>query len=306
MMDYYSGTAADMTALRDAILSCASSSGFTVVSASTSTINRAGFPLTLELTLTTGGSVPKIVIDGFRGAAKCPTGFKLFQPSHATNVHYDWPIFWECYVSQSPQIEFYFIIRFQTDYYHTFCFGNSPVPEVSECGWFCASYWGGANETVANVSTGIINPSLENTFAPAQNICYGMFIGPVGFFNALDGVWVNTAPNYIGNAVTQWRGMSHISPVIFASPSPFSNAPILIPVRIMANRTTSNQFSLIGFVDNLRLIRLDNHMPGDVITFGAETWRVFPLYRRDANHPRDTTIGNQTHSGTFGFALRTS
>lgn len=70
----------------------------------------------------------------------------------------------------------------------------------------------------------------------------------------------------------------------------------LVPCTVYGERS-SNLASLLGYPPGMRWVKLDYVAPGDVLTLGAEQWRVFPVIRKNG------TTG-QVNSGTYGYAYK--
>ena len=79
-------------------------------------------------------------------------------------------------------------------------------------------------------------------------------------------------------------------------PSALTGRTILVPPIVMVERG-SGSFSLAGSPHDLRLVRIDNLAPGEIITIGADDWKVFPVIRK--NGPSGVE-----NSAAFGYAYR--
>lgn len=90
-------------------------------------------------------------------------------------------------------------------------------------------------------------------------------------------------------------GISHL--LISVAPSLYTGRAILAPALLAASRTTESQRSMLGSPHDLRWIRIDNITPGDAITIGSDTWRVFPVIRKNGG-------AGIENSGNFGYAYR--
>lgn len=78
-------------------------------------------------------------------------------------------------------------------------------------------------------------------------------------------------------------------------PSSLTGRAILVPLNIGVTR--SGFFSMIGSPRDVRVCRIDNLNPGDLVTIGPDTWKVFPVSRKNG-------LVGQENSGGFGFAYR--
>lgn len=96
------------------------------------------------------------------------------------------------------------------------------------------------------------------------------------------------------------------SQVSFATSHPYSGGVSLMPLPLHIANTTENSSTLrfinVGSFPNVRICSLENLTPGDEITYGGDTWQVFPFLCRK---PR-STLGQQytVTSGLHGLAYK--
>ena len=96
-----------------------------------------------------------------------------------------------------------------------------------------------------------------------------------------------------------WRGASDaglIQPLIDCGLSTLTGRAILSPL-IVAGARQGGFRSILGAPRDLRLVRMDNLAPGDTITLGSDTWRCFPVCRKNG-------VSGQENSGPYGYAYR--
>ncbi|UXO93749.1 hypothetical protein Pan1_34 [Pseudanabaena phage Pan1] len=87
-------------------------------------------------------------------------------------------------------------------------------------------------------------------------------------------------------------------------PQPYSGAIALgpLPVLILNGTTNATNAVHIGSFPNVRLCSMEGYNPGDEVTFGAETWVVFPMLRK-TEFAQWGVLGAIT-SATVGFAYK--
>jgi hypothetical protein len=73
----------------------------------------------------------------------------------------------------------------------------------------------------------------------------------------------------------------------------------LMPYWLTLGRPNS-LYSDVGEFPWLRVARLENFQPGDIMTVGADRWMIWPWYQRDALAPN----GGVGTSGLWGYALK--
>jgi hypothetical protein len=89
-------------------------------------------------------------------------------------------------------------------------------------------------------------------------------------------------------------------------PNTWNGESVLVPIHAMMHRASST-ISRLGTVHGLRLMRMDNYEPGDIITLGPDRWMVLPIFRRNASQPLGDNPGfevNDGHTGQFAFAVK--
>lgn len=94
--------------------------------------------------------------------------------------------------------------------------------------------------------------------------------------------------------------------VMYATSHPYSGGISLGPLPMLIANTTSQsstlQFVTPGSFPNVRVCNLSSFLEGDEVTYGSDTWMLFPML---CKKPR-STLGEQyvVSSGEFGFAYK--
>lgn len=96
-------------------------------------------------------------------------------------------------------------------------------------------------------------------------------------------------------------GIRYLTELIKAQPNQFSGEGILLPIRAYKQRPES-KVSQIAELENARHIRIDNYTPGEVITLGDDEWMVFPWFKKNTSERDGGSEIN--HTGTFGWAIK--
>lgn len=112
------------------------------------------------------------------------------------------------------------------------------------------------------------------------------------------------ASSQTGALLGGWAGFvnsgDHAGPVVHSlmrqGPSSLTGRSPLIPAPVAVFRP-SGFVSLVGAAPDVRFVRIDNLTPGEAVTLGADTWRVFPIVRKNG-------LVGQENSGVFGYAYR--
>jgi hypothetical protein len=87
------------------------------------------------------------------------------------------------------------------------------------------------------------------------------------------------------------------------SPNTFNQLTPFIPLSIYLERASGNIFSYIGDVLDCRGCNMINFAPGEEVTIGADTWKIFPAVAK-APISQWNVNGAPPASGYFGYAFR--
>jgi hypothetical protein len=204
------------------------------------------------------------------------------------------------------------VANFATDRYMWIMFGQGPVAGLPGTGvWISASNGSIAHETIqwtqyggssSNGSGGFLGtgPFLMQ-WASGRNVNSYVHHGLDG------GSW--SAPSNTNNSGVAATAVAHSTGGLWSlqykyGPNAWNGESVLCPVQPYIDRGSSKA-SFIADLGIVRLLRIDNYAPGDIITLGSDRWRVYPVYKKDAAIRISNGIGTiGQHSGTFGIALR--
>lgn len=252
------------------------------------------------LTLTAGTGLDGL---GLTGAA--PAGVKLGSP---TTAPINFPGTYDLYIFDNPD-EVYLVINYNADRYQVLAFGKSDVEQVGGTGmWFTGSFMG--NAPMGSNLPIYLNTADSNIGTWGGSFTLGMFFETTGgsgntssyIHTGLDATgWKSTGGTADGSIVgsaDQMAGLLH------ALPSQFNQNTVLLPLNITQRRLSNGQ-TIAASMKNARLCRIDNHLPGEVVDYGGEQWKVYPMHRKNADVRNGVawSTGSQ-YSGTFGYALR--
>lgn len=85
---------------------------------------------------------------------------------------------------------------------------------------------------------------------------------------------------------------------------PFSGAVSFAPIPVfpLAGNGSGARMMMVGSFPNVRTCNLDSYSPEEEVTFGGETWKLFPLLRKTDNSLLDAAL--TVTSGMVGFAYK--
>lgn len=305
-MAYYTGTANDLGALRQALIDACTGEGW-AWDGSNEVLNKAEMFVRITVSadsisllgrtgLTTGGAPNAVRVGRMMSRSGYPTYDITF------------PAAYEIFLFAQ---EAFMVINYDVDRYQWLAFGKSAVGGLAGTGmWFGASAAASIVGTVGSNKTGPIyitangggdegNQALNTAalfwgiggqvYHTAKNWWLHSDLDGHGWFRAGDGSARD--PIGIGPAV----------PLIGILPNVWNSEAVLIPIRAYKERP-SNKISLVADLEHARYTRIDNYVPGEIITIGGERWKVFPWFRK--NTAARAGGSNIDHTGTFGWAIR--
>ena len=215
--------------------------------------------------------------------------------------------------------EVYLDINFNGDGWLNGGFGISPI----DSGYTGAGVWmswsaydnSGGNGTPGSVGndlsfagSGINGMDIGSIYGTSR------FNGPsIGLFHALEGIF-NSLIYHNAWGTPEWAGVLSTRFAYTYSgmrqrwglenpASNWNNAAGLFPIQ-PAVVVASNKLCVVGELKHARYFRIDNHTPGDIVTFGTDKWKVYPLYRKNTAVRSPQAAYGILHSGTFARAIR--
>lgn len=293
-MAYYTGTANDMPALRQALIdACTQPSEGWAWDGVNEVLSKGSMFLRLQVVsghLTLLGRTSAVA-----GAA--PEVVRIGQVA-ATPLTY--PLIYEIFLFPG---EVYLVINYSVDFYQWCAFGISTVD-----GMLGSGMWVGATLGSAAAGSGInITPTSGGSFSNDAS-SGALFYTTTGNWPAARNCWVHTDLDSQGWLMAQALdgfqvGIGATVPLIGLLPSAWNNEATLLPIRSYKVRPSSKN-SLTADLEHARHTRVDNYDPGQVISLGEDRWKIFPWYRKNSA-ARDGGGGAAVnHSGTFGWAIR--
>lgn len=280
-MAYYTGTANDLEALRQAIFAACIGEGWTLAG---DVLHKSGLYARLQVVSGTLRLLGGTGIDGsnaLTGAA-----------SNYTQIGYlgiVYPLKYELFLFAT---EVYVVVNYAVDRYQWCAWGKTTVQGVGGSGmWFGASQSSSARDSIGIFLGGNTGYSCAALFWYSHT---GSYTQVVYIHHGLDsGGWATGSPLIGATDVA--------NDLLKLLPNTWNSEAVLIPPRLFLSRP-SNKYSLLAEAEHFRHTRIDNYSPGEVLTLGAERWKVLPWFRKDVAS-RDGG-SNISHSGTFGWAIR--
>lgn len=243
---------------------------------------------------------------GYSSGLLEPSGIepRMGPPSYNVSLP-TWPMDLDIHLFTNPD-EVYAVAKFGVDYHLWLAFGRSSVPLPGTGMWLAANAVG----RNGSVSEGVHIDSNGGALGTSTRSTTGIFWRLYGYYNYTAEHCVHVdlpdVPGWLtANSSSLTSGNGAISEthnvLIGRSPNSWNSESVLIPIQLFIKRSEDKR-SLAVDLQNARTLRVDNYDPGQIITLGADQWRIYPFYRKNSDQ-RDGGSGID-HSGTFGWAIR--
>lgn len=318
-MAYTSGVANTMEALRLAICTLCVANGW-VLHTGSNVLSKNG--VFFALVADTTGVPQSLAIRGGTGidrnalltgpagnyAAMSRVGYPASDPV--------FPLNYEIHLFNDPD-EVYVVINYSVDLYQYLAFGKSNVqglPASASGAWFSASastrvYDGSASVTLNTHEDGSVFHQCPGLFwleagfqrpiepEPDENNYGNSFI-----HSDLDGRgW--SGPFYYINTASSSAAVRSLLKLL---PNTWNDETVLLPYPIYQPFKEPDKVVLVADLVNIRHVRIDNYAPGDIITLGADRWKVYPWMKKviTSRHGASADYTGAQGTGTLGYAIR--
>lgn len=314
-MAYITGSAATFADLRTAIHNACTANGWAL---NDGILSKNG--CYFMLTAGTQSGYPMLRINGGTGQSgstlngQPPNNYGAMLCSNAgPGAEITFPINYEIHLFTNPD-EVYCVINYNSDFYQQLSFGKSDVPGIGGTGaWFTAAKRSDqaldSNSYGNKVFMSAYWPSTVGV-SPYDGFPLGLFFdfnGDLGgsYFSSYVHTNLDSTPWRSGNTNgATWGGARAVASLLLALPNLSNQATILLPIKPCARRNDGG-LTIIANPKNARYLRMDNVVPGEIVTFGSDQWKCYPFMRKDATVRNGVGWATgATHSGTFGYAIR--
>ncbi|QIE87328.1 hypothetical protein [Pseudomonas nitroreducens] len=292
-MSYYTGTAADLAGLRQALFDACTTDGWTLTG---EILSKGTMFLRVQIV---SGYLTFLGGTGQSAGALTGAAAAVSRIGTLNSQAVAFPVKYEIFSFSS---EVYLVINYNVSYYQWAAFGKSTVQGLPGTGmWFGASCFSNPPNILAitqagGTSSGYCVPALFHR--NRNNANTGAASLESRIHHGLDGL---TWSDGVSVSNPGASAIDATTPLLGLLPNTWNSEAVLLPIRVFYPRA-SNKTSLLADLEHARYTRVDNYTPGDLITLGGDRWKVFPWYLKNSA-ARDGG-GNITHTGTFGWAVR--
>ncbi len=227
------------------------------------------------------------------------------------------PISYDLHILTNPD-EVYLVVNYNTDSYQQISFGTTTIDGGGYGPWFTGAHSAANNPSDNN---GI---NIANEFYTIYSYCYAnISTNGLGLFNYA--AWTGeVAASFVyttANGTPGWYGYnsgatsarlsnngsaSLVAALLNSTPVGFNSGSILLPIKATLDMG-SNGRAVVASLANARFCRIDNNLPGEIISYGSEQWKVYPWLRKSTtlrSGINNSTSAPPNHSGTLGYAIR--
>lgn len=219
-----------------------------------------------------------------------------------------WPVTYYLFINTAPDT-IVLVVKYATNKIQTIQFGN--IVKIHDSAYVGGNFFHGTTDLVQGTTefsaTGV---ALTVSFLESGGASFGTPSTCVIPFTASPVTnFRNTPPNplHVKIDTAVWPDTDKISYTdttissLFRSPNLYNSQTHLVPMNLQFAMSDS-LYGYLGYVEHIRLVRVDNYEIGDLITISPDVWKVFPwLLKNTINRNGGGTSG---HSGTLGFAVR--
>ena len=224
---------------------------------------------------------------------------KLLDP---TDSPINFPATYDLHINSSPD-EVVLVIGYNADKYQQLSWGESRVEQVGGTGmWVTGSfsaaeygnslvYWQGGYSDIG----GSFGGQGCGLFAQSWNSSPCSFVHTGLDSAGWRGVYSNDG-DLVGSCDV-------VAALLQSLPSQFNQNTVLLPL-YATQRRLDGGLTIVVDARTIRLCRIDNHLAGEIVTYGGEDWKVYPFHRKNADVRNGVPWSTGAHhTGTFGYAV---
>lgn len=287
-MSYYTGTAADLTALRTAITDACVLNGWTWDSGE-QVLHKGTMFFGLTITASSSGGFPMLNLLGktaLTGGENAPNAVLIRDGWSSGNHAFIYPIVYHIFIHGD---EVWIVANVGNARYWHMAFGKSTIAGFPGSGSYVAAWpFSSGNSYSTNFNTVLFG----ETFWSSGYQSYWIHTGLNG-----GSPW---SPVLSGSAAIGWGDISNL---LVQQPNAFTQESILLPIRSFYGDAES-KIILTLQLQHARYIRNDYLQNEQIIEYGPDKWMVFPAFTKDVTNRTQFTWSSGARSGTYAYALR--
>jgi hypothetical protein len=217
--------------------------------------------------------------------------------SSAAMQVWTFPVNYEINIFTAPD-EVYIVVNHDTVKFQHAAWGISTVPDIGGTGMWISAPCG--NVTTGGSGFQGFGGTLYD-FGGSNAWGFALFGQRSGQFDRR-----NSFINCALDGTTGWKqnpyGLNGLHPLLDMLPNNWNGETILLPMPVIKAWASGAKVSLLAMPANLRVCRITNHDPMDVVSIASDDWKLYPWRYKDAANPNG--VANVDSSGTWGCAIR--
>jgi len=231
------------------------------------------------------------VLSGRSDVGKATLGFATTGATLGVNP-FSFPMTYNIHILTNPD-EVYLVVNYGITMYQYIAFGQSTTAGLTGSGnWYAGS------DVALNDQKSSMDVRAQGGYMQSSGTMNaGLFQGLVGYPPSQNGAIDHKLDSATWAVEGAWRDAFTL---MQNSPNAWNGEAPLIPVTVYASRP-STLVSCVAELGHARFVMIDNLNDQQIITLGADKWKVYPWWKRSA---RGNTLTNTPGTGTFGHAIR--
>jgi hypothetical protein len=316
-MAYQTGTVNDFVALRTELFNFAQAQGYTLIGGKM--LQKGDVYAEFEASTTAwlrmrGGTGE----DGSGNPTGAPHNRYAYLMNPAFGINFTWPITYFFHYTASPD-ELFCFIEYNNGYSQHLLIGEiNKAANFTGGGYYSASVGSFSNLNPFQNTPGDLRIRL-NRYCASSGSCYELIPFQGGFSTTGGTQFAGSYLHAETGGRTWWETSLGSSGTIFTlmpgslyelrlrSLNPWNQGMNLVPWYLFGQASSGNLI-VLGEIAHLRFCRLRNYNLGDVITIGADQWKLYPVLLKNAAVPDPPDGGSgmssNYHSGDYGLAVR--
>jgi len=308
-MAFYTGTANTFDSLKTEIENACVLEGYTL---SDGILSKGG--IFAQFTSSSTSNIRLRIGNGQTGSSLSDVGGNTVKIHTNNIVPFVFPCNYDIHIHENPD-EVFIIVWHSSQYYHQLSFGKSSTSNIGGTGnWYTGSWNGSASSSSSNANRMYTDSSGNNylqTRIVTNGLTGGLFADSATNLNISD----NRVSSYIHTGLDDVKWLNSTGPddrapigwgycrdLFVSNPNSYDDSTILLPIRAFKKRGSIGVTPVLE-MKNCRAINILNLNPEQILSFGNDQWKIYPMYRKtEGLPPPQGAFASRSYN--LGFAVR--